>query len=116
MRLLGFLALAAPVVLGILLLALPPDMLSGLGDRERSVVAAVTAAAIGVYLTAGVVELRAHVRLRRLIRAAERIADGDYTVRSHGARREPRGATRPAPSTGSRRRSRTPTTGPRSTG
>jgi diguanylate cyclase (GGDEF)-like protein len=79
MRLLGFLALAAPVVLGILLLG-QPATLSWLGERERSVVAAIAVATIGVYLTTGVMQLRSNLRLRRLVKAAEKIADGDYTV------------------------------------
>ncbi len=79
MRLLGFLALAAPVVLGILLLG-QPAAFQWLGGSERTVVAALAAATIGVYLTTGVLQVRANLRLRRLVRAAERIADGDYTV------------------------------------
>jgi diguanylate cyclase (GGDEF)-like protein len=80
MRLLGFLALAAPVVLGILLLAPPQDTLSGLGNDQRTVLAAIALATIGVCLTAGVFQLRANLRLRRLVKAAEKIAGGDYTV------------------------------------
>jgi diguanylate cyclase (GGDEF)-like protein/putative nucleotidyltransferase with HDIG domain len=79
MRLLGFLALAAPVVPGILLLG-QPAAFAWLGDGERSVVAAVAAATIGVYLTIGILQLRSNLRLRRLVKAAEKIADGDYTV------------------------------------
>ncbi len=79
MRLLRFLALAVPVALGILLLG-QPTAFSWLGDSERSVVAALAAATIGVYLTVGVLELRTNLRLRRLVKAAERIAAGDYTV------------------------------------
>ncbi len=79
MRLFGFLALAAPVVLGILLLG-RPALFGWLGDSERSVVAALAVATIGVYLTAGSLQLRLNLRLRRLVRAAEKIADGDYTV------------------------------------
>ena len=79
MRLLGFLALATPVVLGILLLGQPATF-SWLGDSERSVVAALAAATIGVCLTTGFVQLRANLRLRRLVKAAEKIAGGDYTV------------------------------------
>ena len=79
MRLLGFLALSAPVVLGILLLG-QPAALSWLGDSERSVVAAMAVATIGVFLTIGVFQLRSDLRLRRLVKAAEKIADGDYTV------------------------------------
>ena len=80
MRLIGLLALAAPVALGILLLAQPPDVLPWFGDSERSVIAALAAATIGVCLTTGVVQLRVNLRLRRLVKAAEKIADGDYTV------------------------------------
>ncbi len=79
MRLLGFLALAAPVVLGILLLGQPAS-LSSLGDNERSVIAALAEATIGVCLTMGAVQLRHNLRLRRLVKASERIAAGDYTV------------------------------------
>ncbi|HEY6013023.1 MAG TPA: diguanylate cyclase [Candidatus Limnocylindrales bacterium] len=79
MRLLGFLALAAPVVLGILLLD-QPATLSWLGDNERSILAALAVATIGVCLTIGVMQVWTNVRLRRLVKAAERIADGDYTV------------------------------------
>src|SRR5512146_3359085 len=79
MRLLGFLALAAPVVLGILLLD-QPATLSWLGDNERSILAALAVATIGVCLTIGVTQVWTNVRLRRLVKAAERIADGDYTV------------------------------------
>src|SRR5512147_2287458 len=79
MRLLGFLALAAPVVLGILLLG-QPATLSWLGDSERSFASAIAVATIAVYLTAGVIQLPSNLRLRRLVKAAEKIADGDYTV------------------------------------
>ncbi len=80
MRLLGFLALAASVVLGILLLAVPSATLAWLGDGERSVIAALAAAVIVVWLTTGVVHLLLYLRLRRLVEAAEKIAGGDYTV------------------------------------
>ena len=79
MRLLGLLALAAPVMLGILLLG-QPAAFSGLAGGERSIVAALAAAAIGVYLTTGVLQMRTNLRLRRLVKAAEKIAAGDYTV------------------------------------
>ena len=79
MRLLGFLALAAPVVLGILLLGQPATF-AWLGDSERSAVGALAVATIGVCLTTGFLQLRVNLRLRRLVKAAEKIADGDYTV------------------------------------
>src|SRR5258706_2025683 len=79
MRLVGFLALAAPVVLGILFLG-QPSTFAWLGQGERTFVAAISVATIGVYLTAGVLQLRSNLRLGRLVKAAEKIADGDYTV------------------------------------
>jgi diguanylate cyclase (GGDEF)-like protein len=79
--LLGFLSLAAPVVLGILLLAAPAPTLPWFEAGERSLVAAVAAAAIGVCVTTGVVNVLLQLRLRRLVRAAEKIAGGDYTVK-----------------------------------
>ncbi|MEA2609762.1 MAG: hypothetical protein QOJ75_2005, partial [Chloroflexota bacterium] len=80
MRLLGYLALGAPVGLGILLLAVPSATLSWFDESQRSVIAAITAATIGVCLTTTVVHLLIHIRLRRLVKAAERIATGDYAV------------------------------------
>src|SRR5512143_3923997 len=79
MRLVGFLALAAPVVLGILLLGQPASF-TWLGDGSRSMVAALAVATIAVYLTTGVIQLWANLRLRRLVKAAEKIAEGDYTI------------------------------------
>jgi diguanylate cyclase (GGDEF)-like protein/putative nucleotidyltransferase with HDIG domain len=79
MRLVGFLALAAPVVLGILFLG-QPSMLAWLGQGERTFVDAIAVATIGVCLTTCVLQLRSNLRLRRLVKAAEKIADGDYTV------------------------------------
>jgi diguanylate cyclase (GGDEF)-like protein/putative nucleotidyltransferase with HDIG domain len=79
MRLLGFLALAAPAALGILLLGQPATF-SWLGDNERSVVVALALATIAVYLTVGASQLLYNLRLRRLVKAAEKIADGDYTI------------------------------------
>jgi diguanylate cyclase (GGDEF)-like protein/putative nucleotidyltransferase with HDIG domain len=79
MRLVGFLALAAPVVLGILFLG-QPSMLAWLGQGKRTFVDAIAVATIGVCLTTCVLQLRSNLRLRRLVKAAEKIADGDYTV------------------------------------
>ncbi|HKB28869.1 MAG TPA: diguanylate cyclase, partial [Candidatus Limnocylindrales bacterium] len=81
MRLLGFLALAAPVVFGIRLLADPSAAPSWLADGNRSFVAAIAAATIAVCLTTGVIQLLRNLHLRRLVKAAERIVAGDYTVR-----------------------------------
>jgi diguanylate cyclase (GGDEF)-like protein len=80
MRLLGFLALATPVALGMLLLAAPLATPLWVVDGNRSVIAALAVATIGVCLTTGAVQLMRNLRLRRLVRAAEKIAAGDYTV------------------------------------
>ena len=74
------LVLAAPVVLGILLLAVPSAAPSWVRDGDRSTVAAFAAATIAVCLTTGVVHLLRNVRLLRLVKAAEKVAGGDYTV------------------------------------
>ena len=65
-------------------------------------IAALAAATIGVCLTTGVVQLRAQLRLRRLVKAAERIADGDYTVgvTTHGGGLETRLGERDQPDLG----------------
>ena len=80
MRLLGVLALAAPVALGILLVAVPEVAASWVDTVSRSVIAAVAAATIGVSITAGSLYLLMRIRLGRLVKAAERIAAGDYAV------------------------------------
>ena len=85
MRLLGVLALAAPVALGILLVSVPEVAAVG-NEVTRSVVAAVAAATIGVSFTAGSTYLLIRIRFGRLVKAAERIAAGDYatTVKARG--------------------------------
>ncbi len=80
MRLLGILALAAPVALGILFLSEPRLTAEWIDEVSRSVIAAVAAATVAVALTAGTVYLLVRIRFRRLVKAAERIAAGDYTV------------------------------------
>jgi diguanylate cyclase (GGDEF)-like protein len=80
MRLLGVLALVAPVMVGILFLSDPELTASWVDDGYRSVVAAITAVAIGVALTSLISWIRVRIRYGRLVKAAERIADGDYTV------------------------------------
>ena len=80
MRLLGVLALSAPVVLGILLLAEPEVLISWVDEGMLSVVAAVAAGTIGVSLTALVVAAHFRFRFNNLVKAAERIAAGDYTT------------------------------------
>src|SRR6478752_7701069 len=80
MRLLGVLALVAPVMVGILFIANPGLTASWVADGSRSVVAAITAVAIGVALTSFIAWTMVRIRYGRLVQAAERIAAGDYTV------------------------------------
>jgi diguanylate cyclase (GGDEF)-like protein len=80
MRLLGVLALAAPVAIGTLSLFVPDALVSWIDGGHRSVLAAITAGAIGVSLTALVVAAHFRFRFARLVKAAERIAQGDYTI------------------------------------
>jgi diguanylate cyclase (GGDEF)-like protein/putative nucleotidyltransferase with HDIG domain len=80
MRLLGVLALAAPVAIGTLLL-LAPDVLDlWIDDGVRSILAAIGAGAVGVSLTALVVGAHFRYRFARLVKAAELIAGGDYAI------------------------------------
>jgi diguanylate cyclase (GGDEF)-like protein len=80
MRLLGVLALVAPVMVGILFLSAPELTASWVDDGYRSIVAAITAVAIGVALTSLIAWAIVRIRYGRLVEAAERIADGDYSV------------------------------------
>ena len=80
MRLLGVLALVAPVAVGILFLADPGLTASWVDDGSRSVVAAVAALTIGVAMTAGLSWILFRLRFGHLVKAAERIAAGDLTV------------------------------------
>src|SRR5688572_4756962 len=87
MRLIGVLALAAPVAIGALSLFVPDALVSWIDEGHRSVLAALAAGAIGVSLTALVVGAHFRYRFSRLVKAAERIAGGDYTIQvpSRGA-------------------------------
>jgi diguanylate cyclase (GGDEF)-like protein len=80
LRLLGVLALAAPVALGILFISNPELATEWSNEVSRSVIAAIAAATIGVSLTAGVTYLLLRIRFGRLVKAAERIAAGDYST------------------------------------
>ena len=80
MRLLGILALAAPVAIGILSFVAPDALGQWIDDGIRSIMAAITAGAIGVSLTALVVGAHFRYRFARLVKAAERIAAGDYAI------------------------------------
>ena len=57
MRLLGVLALVAPVAIGTLLFVVPEFLVSWIDDGFRSILAALGAGAIGVSLTAMLVAL-----------------------------------------------------------
>jgi diguanylate cyclase (GGDEF)-like protein len=80
MRLIGVLALAAPVAIGALALLAPDALISWIDEGVRSVLAAIAAGAIGVSLTALVVGAHFRYRFSRLVKAAEQIAAGDYTI------------------------------------
>ena len=76
----GVLALATPVVLGLLFLTVPDLSASWVDDGDRSLVAAFAAGTAGVAITSTAVWVLMHLKFRRLVDAAERIAAGDYTV------------------------------------
>ena len=81
MRVLGILALVAPVAVGIMFLTVPDLTASWVQDGSRSAVAAVAALTIGVAVTAVLSWLLVRLRFGRLITAAEHIAAGDYTIK-----------------------------------
>jgi diguanylate cyclase (GGDEF)-like protein len=80
MRLLGGLGLIAPLTLVVVSLAAPSVLDSWFDEGSRSMLAAVLAGTMGVSLTAGIVFFYVRLRLRRLIRAAERLAAGELGV------------------------------------
>lgn len=88
MRLFGVLALAASVALGALLIVDPTAHVSWVDEGSRSIVATLAAAIVGVSLTALVVSGYLRFRFAALVKAAEQIAEGDYStavaVRGHG--------------------------------
>ena len=87
MRLLGVLALATPLALGILLLlAMGDSAPSSLDGPVRPVVVALGAGAFGVLLTSLVVAGYFRYRFGALVGAAERIAAGDYATLVHPRR------------------------------
>jgi diguanylate cyclase (GGDEF)-like protein len=90
MRLLGGLGLLAPISLFAVWIAFPNVVDSWTDDGTRSILAAIVAASIGVSFTAILVFVYVRLRLRRLIGAAERLAEGDMGV-SVGARASDRG-------------------------
>jgi len=80
MRLLGLLGLFAPVAVLSLWLGVPGALDSWIANGYLPIIAAVAGAMFGVSLTAGLVFLYIRLRLRRLIRAAERLAAGQLDV------------------------------------
>ena len=80
MRVLGVLALAAPVALGAILILDPTAYVSWADEGSRSIVAMLVAAIVGVSLTALVVSGYLRFRFAGLVHAAERIAQGDYST------------------------------------
>src|SRR6476469_197956 len=80
MRLLGGLGLLAPVAFLILLFAAPAALVSWVDDGSRSILVAVGAAAIGVWLTAIITLFYVMLRYRRLVKAAEALAAGRLGV------------------------------------
>ena len=90
MRLLGALGLLAPVALVSLWFGMPGAFDSWAREGTRSIVLAVAGGTLGVSMTAGLVFLYVRLRLRRLIKAAERIAAGEIGV-SVGSKPNDRG-------------------------
>ena len=80
MRLLGGLGLLAPILLLAVWIAAPGTIDSWTDDGTRSVLAAAVAGTIGVSLTASLVFFYVKFRLRRFLRAAERLAAGELGV------------------------------------
>jgi len=79
-RLHGILALAVAAGIGILLIAAPHSFAPFFDERARPVALAFVAAALGVALTASLVAAHFRYRFAHLVKAAERIAGGDYTA------------------------------------
>jgi len=92
MRLLGVLAIVAPVMIGILLLFDPNVTASWVIEGYRPAVAGIMAITLGVASTAVLSWLILRIRFGRLVKAAEKIAAGDYTVEvpTHGGGLEAR--------------------------
>ncbi|MEX1169751.1 MAG: diguanylate cyclase [Chloroflexota bacterium] len=80
MRPVAALALAALVTAGALLAWMPGVVPSWAGTVERLAAVAIAGAVVGAALSAVVLFIVVRLRLGRLVRAAERIADGDYTI------------------------------------
>jgi diguanylate cyclase (GGDEF)-like protein len=80
MRLLGVLAIVAPIMIGILLVYDPNLTASWVVEGKRSDVAALMAITLATASTAVLSWLIERIRFGRMVKAAEKIAAGDYTV------------------------------------
>jgi diguanylate cyclase (GGDEF)-like protein len=79
-RLYGILAVGAVVGIGILLMFAPESLAPWVDLGVRPVITALAAAGLGVVLTSILVRAHQAYRFGRLVKAAERIAAGDYTA------------------------------------
>ena len=77
---LGGLGLLAPVAFIVVLLAAPNALYSWTDEGTQSILAAVAAAAVGVWLTVLLVTFYIVLRYRRLVKAAEQLAAGQLAV------------------------------------
>jgi diguanylate cyclase (GGDEF)-like protein len=86
MRLVGGLGLVAQMALVVLVVAAPPALDPWIDEGSRTVATALAAGVMGVSLTASVVLLYIRFRFRGIIRAAERLAEGELglTIREAG--------------------------------
>ena len=80
MRLLGVLAIVAPIMIGILLVYDPNLTAPWVVEGKRSDVAALMAITLAAASTAVLSWLIERIRFGRMVKAAEKIAAGDYTV------------------------------------
>lgn len=78
-RLLGILLLAPAVGFGILLMLTPQVLTPWIPTHVQPLVTSLVAALVGVVLTAMLVSAHLRYRFDYLVKAAERIASGDYT-------------------------------------
>jgi diguanylate cyclase (GGDEF)-like protein len=81
MRLLAGLGLLAPISLLALWMAIPEAIDSWFDEGTRSILAAVAAGTIGVSLTSILVFVYVQLRLRRLVKAIERMGTGEIGIR-----------------------------------
>jgi diguanylate cyclase (GGDEF)-like protein len=91
-RLFGILAFGAAVGIAVALMFAPESLSPWLPASVRPLVTAVVASVVGVALTSVLVRAHLHYRFAYLVKAAERIAAGDYTgyVKPRGTRLEQR--------------------------